>query len=171
MGLSRRVAAWGAAAGLAVVLQLPVALAGPDPHEVFESRCTACHGHAGAFVRENLTLADGVLQGLANGRAVAPFLAHHRGGAAPDEVAVLVDMFQRQLAWGSLFETRCRDCHRSARGLALQKLIVRDGVLRGRYSGRDIAVFLKHHGRTTPAEQQILGEVLLWQLQVAGRAD
>ena len=131
----------------------------------------ACHGHAGAFARETLTLVDGVLRGAQSGRDISAFLPTHRGRPTPDETALLVDLFRRQVGWAGLFQARCRVCHDSARALARQRLIVRDGALRGRYSGRDIARFLARHGRTTAAERQILHEVLVWQLEAAGGSD
>ena len=148
----------------------PTALAA-DPHVLFETRCGACHEHAGPFARETLTLDGEVVRGAQTGRDMADFLPRHRGALTPEETALLLDMFRRQIAWGGLFQARCRACHQSARGLARHHLIVRDGVLRGRYSGRDIAAFLAHHGRTDGAEREVLVELLLWHLEVLDRVD
>lgn len=155
------------AAGLSIFLLAGTAgAADVDPHALFEDRCSGCHGHAGSFARERLQIADGELMRGAAGSPVAPFLAGHMGGQSPDEVAALVDMMTRQLSSHALFEERCRICHDRAHELARLELIVEDGVLRGRYTDRDIADFLLHHGRSTPEEAALLTEMLRWQRDV-----
>lgn len=141
-----------------------------DPHALFESRCGRCHEHAGSLVRETLELDQGVVRGARSGRDMAAFLPRHRGALTPAETAVLLDMFRRQLLWGGVFQARCRICHDSARALALDRLVLREGALYGRYSGREIGAFLAFHGRATAPERQDLLAALRWQLEAAGRA-
>jgi len=122
-----------------------------DFHEIWEGRCLSCHGHAGPFVRQRLTLDHGEVHGQ-SGRELAPFLERHGGGLSPEEIALFLRVFARQLASGGFYERECRICHDSARDLARLRLVMRDGRLMGRYSGREIDSFLVTHGRMTPAE-------------------
>lgn len=52
-----------------------------------------------------------------------------------------------------LFEARCMGCHGHAGDFARQNLVLTDGVLRGRESGREIAPFLRRHKGGLDAEQ------------------
>ena len=147
--------------GLMVLcLSAPAGQAGePDFHALFENRCLSCHGHAGPFVRETLVMRDGVLTGR-SGRPVETVLRRHAGGLDEAERALFIEVFEKQLAAGGLYEARCRFCHDRARDFARLELIEREGVLLGRYSGRDIAGFLNTHARLTPAEAAALTEAL-----------
>ncbi|MCL5778385.1 hypothetical protein M1105_15500 [Limibaculum sp. FT325] len=131
----------------------------PDFHAIWEARCLSCHGHAGAFARERLTLEAGEVRGR-GGRDLRPFLARHGGGLPPDQVELFLDVLARQLASGGFYERECRICHDSARELARLRLVLRDGRLMGRYSGREIATFLVGHGRMSEAEAEAMTEAL-----------
>ena len=153
------------------LLTLSTVTMAADPHVLFESRCGACHGHSGAFAHETLILSDGDVRSALTGRDMAAFLPTHRGALTADEAELLLDMFRRQITWGGVFQARCRVCHDSARALARHDLVIREGRLLGRYTGRDIADFLAGHGRADSAEQVILIEMLRWQLEVLERVD
>lgn len=122
-----------------------------DFHEVFEDRCTSCHGHAGTFAREKLAIVDGILVS-SRGKPLTSFLKRHAGRLTLDEIALFEDVFKKQITSDGLYEKRCTICHDSARTLARLELAVRDGVLIGRYTGQDIGEFLQQHGRLTAAE-------------------
>lgn len=158
-------------AGLLGLFLLSLALPWPasalDPHRVFEQRCARCHDeHSGTFVAEAVVLRDSTLVGRRNGRTLERFLVQHGGGSTAEEIAALLEMFSRQLVDGGFFRQRCGHCHGSARELARLHLIARDGRLLGRYSGRDMADFLRRHGRSDAAEADRLHAMLLWQLEV-----
>lgn len=51
---------------------------------VYAERCSGCHGKAADFVRQTLTVRDGVLQGKTSRAPVAAVLARH-GGLSPAE--------------------------------------------------------------------------------------
>jgi len=142
---------------------LPAATAGAaeDFHRLFEERCGTCHGHAGAFARATLEHVDGVLRGRKSGRKVAAFLPGHLGRLTPEQVALFVAVFARQIESGGLFQERCAICHVRARDLARASLVVVEGQLLGRYSGRDIEVFLLGHGRASETEAAELYRALL----------
>ena len=148
------------AAGL--VLLAPAGAPAADFHRIFEDRCAACHGHAGGFARQSLAEAeDGTLRGARSGRDVAGFLARHAGGLPPEEIALFVDVFRAQLRSGGFYQERCAICHDRAYEFARLRLILREGRLFGRYSGRDIADFLPGHARMTEAEAERMLEALI----------
>ncbi len=140
------------AAGLLAAVHAGAAAAA-DFHQTFEARCAACHGHAGDFARARLTVGDdGVVRGTTSGREIAPFLRSHAGGLSAEETELFLEAFRRQIGSGAFFRERCGICHDRAYDFARLRLIVRDGRLVGRYSGRDIGAFLTGHARMTDAE-------------------
>ena len=83
------------AAGLCAALPGPTAAAA-DFHQIFEARCTACHGHAGDFARTKLAIdADGTVRGAKSGREVAPFLRRHGGGLSEEEIEAIEEQYWR----------------------------------------------------------------------------
>jgi len=144
-------------AGLVLAFAAPAGAA--DFHALFEARCGACHGHSGAFARAHLVLDNGTVR-RQGGAPVAPFLARHAGGLAPDEIALVLAVFARQIADGGLYQQRCEICHDRAYELARLELVIRDGRLVGRYTGRDIASFLTRHGRLSEDEAARMTEAL-----------
>lgn len=142
------------AAGLASVA------AAADFHEIFEARCLGCHGHAGDFARGSLTEDNGVLRGARSGREVRAFLGSHAGGLSESEIDLFVQVFTRQLSSGAFYQERCDICHDRAYDLARLRLILQDGRLVGRYSGREMASFLPGHARMTAEEADRMLEAL-----------
>ena len=140
----------------------PVAI---DPHRLFEERCTRCHGHAGEFARAHLQLAGTSVAGTKVRSNLSAFLKRHQGGVTAAEAAALIDAFRRQIQGGGLFQERCGACHKRAYELARLHLILNDGNLMGRYSGRDMAEFLPVHGTRTAEEAERLFDMLLWHRQ------
>lgn len=156
---------------VAIVLLVCAAASSPgataaDLHQLFEERCGRCHGHAGDFARESLVLDDGTVLGRKTGQDVRRFLPRHFGKLTAHEIALLHDTFALQIESGGLFQAKCRVCHGPAKDLARLHLILRDGVLYGRYSGADMRDFLPRHGRPTPEEAELLYRVLAWQLRI-----
>ncbi len=141
---------------------LAAAVPSIDPHTLFEARCLRCHGHAGEFARERLRLDGDKVVGKRLRKDIGTFLLRHQGGLTTTEAAGLYEAFLRQLMAGGLFKTRCGACHRQARELARLELILADRNLIGRYSGRDMASFLRQHGNRTEEEAVLLYDMLLW---------
>lgn len=139
-----------------------------DPHELFEAKCGRCHGHAGDFAREALTIVDDNVVGRQSGKPVLETLARHPGSPSEAEASLIVDMFRRQILSDGVYKAKCRFCHDPAKDLARQALILREGQLLGRYSGRSIKGFLGYHGRLDGDEQIVVLDMLTWQLEVAG---
>ncbi len=141
------------AAGLSTIARAQDA----DVHEIYERSCGGCHApHAGEFARATLSVRDGRVVSQKSGRDVEAFLGQGHGGVSPSEASALVRQFRSILSTGGVFEAKCRICHDRAVVLARANLIVCDGKLRGRYSGKDTAEFLSHHGRLEPAEIQTM---------------
>jgi hypothetical protein len=134
--------------------------AAADFHEIFEARCLSCHGHAGDFARNSLVEAEGDLRGIRSGRKVADFLQRHAGGLSADEIDLFVTVFTRQLRSGGFYRDRCDICHDRAYDLARLRLILKDGQLTGRYTGRTMSTFLPGHARMTADEADRMLEAL-----------
>jgi hypothetical protein len=130
-----------------------------DMHAVFEARCQSCHGHSGAFARDRLAVVDGQVVG-SRGQSLMNFLQGHQGGLSGTEAALLLNMFRAQIDSGALFRERCLTCHDTARTFVRLNLILRDGVLTGRYSDRPVAPFLPGHARLTAVEAEEMTEAL-----------
>jgi hypothetical protein len=132
-----------------------------DPHELYEERCAGCHApHAGEFVPNSLARRDGQIVGRDSGKELRPFLADGHGRLEPLEVDVMVAHLTAILEAGGLFREHCLMCHDRAVVLARRELVLRGNRLVGRYSGRDIAVFLENHGRLEGSEIVIVLRML-----------
>ncbi len=119
-----------------------------DPHDLYEQRCSACHvPHAGDFVHDSLEQLGDKFVGRSSGKELRSFLTGGHGKLAPPEVDVMVSHLASILESGGLFRDKCRICHGRAIALARSKLILKNGRIVGRYTGRDIATFLEAHGR------------------------
>lgn len=144
----------------------PAALAQPiDPHELYEQRCAGCHApHAGEFVHDNLKRLSNKIVGRDTGRELRSFLADGHGKLVPLEIDVIVVHLESILETGALFRENCIICHDRAVVLARRQLVLRNGRLLGRFSGRDIGIFLENHGRLKGAQIATVVEMLKGQL-------
>jgi hypothetical protein len=141
-------------AGLAVSAMLAAAPAVAadtfDLHWFWDQRCAECHGHAAQFARTALAVENGVLVGRHHRDDLMVFLGNH--GVPQNRVKPVYDMLHAQVETGPRFKDKCGDCHDNAAALARETLVVRDGVLQGRESGRPVAEFMKRHGKLKPDE-------------------
>ena len=153
---------WALLSALALLQAAAAAVSPIDPHALFDARCLRCHGHAGDFARKQLRLEGDTVLGNRVRRDIGAFLLQHQGRLTTDEASVLYDAFRRQLKAGGLFKTRCGACHRQGRELARLELIIADGRLIGRCSGRDMTDFLTQHGSREKKEALLLHDMLLW---------
>lgn len=131
-----------------------------DLHRFWEQTCGDCHRHAGPFARRSLTVTDGKLQGVHHKDDLLVFLRNHH---LPDDlVQPMYEMLLAQASTAPRFQERCGRCHESAADLARESLVVRDGVLQGRESGRPVAQFLPRHARLglTPEEVSFFTDLL-----------
>lgn len=137
-------------------LVLMTALASPvhadtfDLHWYWEQRCADCHGHAGAFARQALSVEDGRLVGRHHRDDLMLFLGNH--GVPAERVKPVYDMLLAQATADPRFKDKCGACHDSAAALVRTSVDLRDGKLIGRESGRPVADFLKRHGHISADE-------------------
>ncbi|WP_346910644.1 hypothetical protein [uncultured Roseibium sp.] len=144
----------------------PVGAQETDPHAIYEQSCARCHAaHAGDFVHDRLDLKEGRLVSTSSGKDVEAFLSGGHGRLEAAERQILIDQLIAIRQSGRLFHDKCLTCHDRAVEFARSRLIVKDGVLVGRYSGEDTGQFLRGHGRLTPDEVDTMIDVLKRQLQ------
>lgn len=137
-----------------VSLLLPAAPGnGTDLHHFWEQTCGDCHPHAGAFAQRFLTVKDGELQGGHHKDDLLVFLQHHY--LPQNLVQPMYEMLLAQASTGPHFKERCGRCHESAADLARASLVVRDGVLYGRESGRPVNELLPRHARLGLAPDEV----------------
>ena len=99
------------------------------------------------------------------------FLSGHAGSLSTGEIETVVGELRRVAQGRGRFQEKCGICHPSARTLALNKLVIRDGGLFGRYTGRDMATYLAGHGRLAPADIPFFIGVLMRVRRAYGRTD
>jgi hypothetical protein len=123
---------------------LPAQPAGAvDLHAFWDSRCGTCHGHAADFARQFLSVEDGKLLGRHHRDDLKRFLANHYLPA--ELIDPVTAMMAAQVAAMPRFKTQCGGCHASAAALVREGLVIRDGTLVARKSGRPIDAFLAQH--------------------------
>lgn len=127
---------------------------------LFQTLCGRCHDRAGVLVRDSLDVTDGILRARRSGRELSKFLPGHFGRPSPQQVDAVSQALLRIARQQGRFQTRCGICHASAEDLARHELIIVDGTLLGRYSGRKIGAFLERHG-TSSAEEAAFFEAVL----------
>lgn len=128
-----------------------------DPHPLYEDNCSDCHAaHAGDFAYERLDVMDGVLVAKTSGLPLNPLLEQGHGQLTPDEIDILLDHLTAIRAADRMFRTKCSICHDRMRELARSELVLKDGELVGRFSGRQMSEFLRSHGRLAPDEVQFM---------------
>ena len=136
-----------------------------DPHRLYEERCAKCHApHAGDFVHDSLVHSDGKVVGRKTSKELRSFLTEGHGKLEAVEIDAIVKHLTSIQKSGRLFHNKCLICHDRAVALARSQLVIRNGRLQGRYSGRDIMEFLYNHGRLEDKEVTTMIQVLKRQL-------
>lgn len=146
----RRIAATLAAALIAA----PGVAGATDLHKLFEEHCAGCHGDAGPFAQEALAGVPLTAERL------GAFILRHGRGFPADHAVAMADMLIAQAATPPFFKQNCAICHGRAAPLVRDRLILRDGVLMDRYTGRTMADFLRHHGALSPERQSFYLDLL-----------
>jgi hypothetical protein len=127
---------------------------------LFQEKCGRCHDRAGVLVRERLDLVDETLKGRASGRDLREILPRHFGRRPNQEVEAITQALMRLARKQGRFQVRCGICHASAEEVVRHRLIIVEGELRGRYTGRDIGEFLTRHGTSSAEEAAFFEDVL-----------
>ncbi len=150
-----------------------VALLGPpaaqaqtiDPHALYEQRCSGCHApHASDFARDTLERRGDTIVLRHTGKDLRPLLARGHGKLSPPEIDLMAAHFAFILEAGALFRDKCFICHGRAVVFARSALILRNGTLYGRYSGRETARFMVNHGRLNGPQVATVVTMLKGQL-------
>jgi len=116
-------------------------------------------------------MVDGHLRGRASGRDIRAFLATHHPPPRPGQIEALYRLLRRHAEAAGQFRERCAICHDHARELARLELIMVDGRLRGRYTGRDIDEFLANHGRLDAAGVEFFVDLLTRMVRETANGD
>ena len=139
-----------------------------DPHALYETHCTRCHApHAGDLAHDMLVLEDGRALSRTSGETLRRILLGGHGSLSPSQADDLADHLTAILGAGGVYRDKCLGCHDRAVRLARRNIIVRDGRMVSRYTGRDIAGFMLEHGRLTASEAGIILEMFARQLRTA----
>ncbi len=147
----------------AVVLGLlagPAVAADDGPRGLFQERCGKCHERASPLVHETLRLEDGRLVRRKSGGDLSAFLKRHPRGLSATEQAAIYDALLAIAEYRGRVQLSCAICHGTARELARDYLVLRDGALMGRYSGRDMAEYLPGHARMDAEDAAFFEDVL-----------
>lgn len=150
---------------LFALLASAAAAAERDLHAYWDDRCRDCHGDAGSFARATLDVRQGRLVGIHHGDDLERFLRNHY--LADELVAPVMQMLQAQATTSPVFKEKCSECHGAASEFARKALLMKDGTLTGRASGRPVQDYLRRHGGLAPEQvapmvktlERVLGEV------------
>ena len=90
---------------------------------------------------------DGSLRLKGSGVPLSAFLGKHPVRLADDDLRALLETLATIVSNGAEFHARCTVCHGQVEQFARANLVLQNGILVGRYSGREIAPFLNSHAR------------------------
>lgn len=136
---------------------------------LYFERCGACHGPAGQLAESGLVVDGDILRTRRTKADLRDFLGDHGGDLTAPEIETVYAALRRVAQGTGRFREKCGMCHPSAKTLAQRKLIMREGALVGRYTGRDIDTFLTSHGRIAEDEVPFFSTVLVRVRQAYGR--
>ena len=116
-------------------------------------------------MRERLKRRSGRIVSDDTGRDLHQFLVGGHGKLDAGGVDALIAHFTNILTSGPIYRDHCLICHDRAVDLARRRLVLRNGVLFGRYTGRSIVDFLINHGRLEGDEIPKTVDMLRRQLE------
>lgn len=121
----------------------PANAGGIDLHALWDDRCAECHGHSADFAREFLKVSGGLLQGRHHVLDLHRFLEHHYPPA--NQVDALYQMLLAQTNTPPRFGAECGNCHGKAADFLRDSLLLKDGELKSRRSGKSVQQFMQSH--------------------------
>lgn len=144
----------------AIAAWLPAAAQAPERPALYRDFCASCHEAARPLIERATEPRDGTLYARRSGQPLADFLPSHVSDLTAAQAEIIAQALLQVAQGKGRFQESCGICHHSAANLAHYKLILVDGVLRGRYSDRDIAAFMVGHGTDSAAEASFFTQVL-----------
>ena len=129
-----------------------------DLHDYWDARCQSCHGHSAAFARRTLRVEQGRLIGKHHRDDLQLFLKNHY--LTDELVEPVTAMLVAQATAAPLFQARCAGCHGNAADFARKSLLLQDGVVTGKASGRPVDEYLRKHGGLAPEDIEPMVETL-----------
>ncbi len=114
--------------------------AGIDLHRMWDDRCFECHGHAGLFARDTLSVTDGRLRGRHHVDDLRGLMQHHY--LAGNEVDAVLAMLRAQTTSEARFRQACSSCHAGAAEFVRDALVLREGTLVSRETAQPTRAFL-----------------------------
>ncbi len=138
-----------------------------DPHALYEQRCSKCHTEHGAdLARQKLQFVDGAIRIKRTGKAIEAVLGKHHGVTlTTDETTALAGLFELGIKSKGVFQRHCAICHKSGVAFTRRSVEMKDDRLVARKAGTEIGAFLGQHSRATPAEIEVLIEMMKYQLR------
>jgi len=169
MSGTRKIYRANRATALGAIAALIAGVSAAAGQGLYFERCGACHGPAGQLTQDGLVFDGEVLRTRRAQVDLRDFLHSHRGSLSTSEIETVIGELRRVAQGRGRFQEKCGICHPSARTLARNKLVIRDGVLVGRYSGREMDTYLAGHGRLVAADVSFFIGVLTRVLRAYGR--
>lgn len=138
-----------------------------DPHALYEQRCSKCHTEHGAdLARQKLQSVDGAVRVKRTGKAIEALLSKHQGVTlTTDETSALAGLFDLGIRSKGVFQRHCAICHKSGVAFTRKSVEMKDGRLIAKKAATEIGAFLGQHSRATPAEIEVLIEMMKYQLR------
>ncbi len=130
-----------------------------DLHWLWDDRCEVCHGHAGDFAREYLTVSNGELQGRHHVHDLRLFLGNHNLGES--NIDDVYKMLLAQASSEARFRHECARCHASAAEFVRSSIRLKDGRLISRNTGADIRHFIETHRNLSISDQRFYLDLLM----------
>ncbi len=141
-----------------------------DPHALYEGHCAKCHApHAGDLAHDMLVLEDGIALSRTSGETLRRILLGGHGKLTPSQADDLTDHLTAILGAGGVYRDKCLGCHDRAVRVVRRNIIVKDGRMVSRYTGRDMSQFMHQHGRLTQKEVAVILEMFARQLRTAAQ--
>jgi hypothetical protein len=129
-----------------------------DLHWLWDNRCADCHGHAGEFSRQFMNVDGNELQGRHHVHDLRRFMGNHY--LSEEEVDAVYQMLFSLATSPGKYRKECNSCHDIAAEFVRSKLVLRDGTLYGRGTGRPVHEFLEVHRGLEPEDVDFYMELL-----------
>ena len=115
----------------------------PDAKKIWDKTCFTCHGDSDHIARNFLTVVDGKLQGPIHKETFITFLGNHY--LSKTKADAVYAMLLSQATSKSRFEQECSSCHQNKAELVYKNLVLNNGILYSRKTGKPTYGFMETH--------------------------